>query len=254
MESIEKTIEEGMDFIELFHLPVSRKDYFLHKNQVDLFICELKKKNIDKLNQWKFEIKHIFPSTKEVSIVSSSLEQKILIELSKILEGEQDLVLPVFGSGAFSYNLESLPRSVEEYLVMTLSTPNRREVLEKLCKSSLDGKSKLLIGVMMAPYVSLLSYIEYFLGEKLKSPTIDTCSALIDYAISLKNDPFSYQKLSTMCNAVLVGVSEDSFSKIDSYIQESVDENGTYDEVLAMKKINAYFKLQNCQEKVKQKL
>ena len=51
MESIEKTIEEGMDFIELFHLPVARKDYFLHKNQVDLFICELKKKNIELILQ-----------------------------------------------------------------------------------------------------------------------------------------------------------------------------------------------------------
>ena len=252
MESIEKTIEEGMDFIKLFHLPIEREDYFLHKNQIDLLIREVKEEYIEQLNQWKFEIKHIFPSTGEISIASSGLQEKILAELFKIIiEGEQDAVLSIFGKETFSFHTKSFSRSIDECLFIALGSPNRREVLEKLCKSSLDVKSKLLIGAMMAPYVSLLHYMEFFLSGKLTSPTMDTCNGLIDYAISLENNPFSYQKLSVMCNAVLAGATIDSFSKIDSYIQESIDENGTYDEVFVMKRVNEYFRLQNHQEKVK---
>jgi len=253
MESLEKTNEEGFDFIQLFLLPISLEDYFLHKNQIDLFIRKFKVEHSDEIDQWKFEIKHILPAVGRISDASNSLMQKTVMELKTIIEGKQDFVLPVFSKDTFVCRLDRLPKSIEDYLCDTLGTPERRESLENLCNSSLSERSKLLIGVMMAPYVFLLPYIPLLLKGTLKCPTIEMCNQLIDYAISLGNSLNAYQKLSAMCNAVFAGATESDFLDISTFIQESVDKDGNYDEVLAMKKINEYFCLHKNIVKAQQK-
>ena len=261
MESLEKTTEEGFDFIKLFLLPISGEDYFLHKNQIDLFIRKFKMEHKEKVDQWKFEVKHILPATGKVSDASNFLMQEMLTEFVKIIEGEQDLILSVFSfalsKDRVTFQLNCLSGSLENYLFTTLGTYGRGAIIEKLCNSSLSSEAKFLLGVMMAPYIApdifLSLYLPSFLDGNLKIPTINTCDQLIDYAVSLGNHKDTYEKLSTMCQAILGGTTESNLPDVSTFIEESVDEEGNYDEVLAMKKINEYFSLHKNKEEAKQK-
>ncbi len=254
MESLEKATEEGFYFIQQFHLPVTQEEYFFYKNQIDLCIREFKEQNRDAVDQWKFEIKHILPGTGMISDVSNSLMQKLHMKLEKIIKGKPDTVLSaIFSEYRFWCREQWAPGSLESHLSVTLGTPDRRPVLGKLFNSSINNHLKYLIGVMMAPYVYLTDVLPFFLNGTLQSPTMDTCSQLIDYATSLGDHPDNYQKLYTMCHAVLNGATESDFSEIGDFIQESIDRDGNYDEVMAMKRINEYFRIHKNQKEANQK-
>ena len=47
-----------------------------------------------------------------------------------------------------------------------------------------------------------------------------------------------------MGNSILSGVSLDEIGKVEELIEESVNENNCYDDVIAMEKINKYFEKQ----------
>lgn len=241
MKGYEKTKEEGLDFLQLMKLPFSRYDYFHHKNAIDLLIRGFKEKYSDEVDQWRFEMLNIFPGAHMLSSSSMFLTNEILMQLLFITSGEQDAVLPIFGKGVFNFRLDLLEEKIESYLLRTLGNEERRPVLEKLCASSLDEKTKLLIGIVISPEVFLVQYDEFLQNGRLSIPRIETCDSLIDYAIRYSDDKDLVQKISSMANAVLSGLTGDKFSDIESFIQESIDESGSYDEVLAMKKINQYF-------------
>ncbi len=222
-------------------LPISTSDYFCHKNAIDLLIREIKTKYPNEVDQWKFEMLNTFPGSYMLSDSSNFLTHEMLMELLKITTGENDPVLSVFGQGTFSFHLERLSDSIETFLFATMKNERKRPVLEKLCATSLDAQAKLVIGLLIQPEMFAKQYGDFFLDESLTIPSVKICDIFIDWAVSHADDSNLTQKLFSMGNAAFAGLSSDEFSTIDSLIQESVDENGIYDEVLGMQKINQYF-------------
>lgn len=240
MSNIEKLKEEGLDFLNLMLIPISVQDYLYHKNQVDMYIREFKEKYGEKVDRWGWEMKTIFPETSITTNGSLELLRIFSSEVLTITHGDLDNVLQVFSPGIFSFRLDRV-QDVNQYIWETVTDLKQIPLLEKLTASDFSDEIKVLFNSLINPE---LFFSQVFPNNQFNALTEQTYDALANYVVRIKDDNDSMLKLFTMGNALLAGLSVDNIEDVRKMIEESTDEDGKYDSVVAMGKVNKYFEKQ----------